>query len=90
MNSTIHVHMAKGKPQSSPVVAIWSSRGPRCIVVVPHRLQTGSTCRARRTRTGSHNDGNDAAPTRSQTQHRWSGAPHADGKGQRSSQGALR
>ena len=38
MDSTIQVYMAKGKPQSSPVVAIWSSRGPRCIVVVPHRL----------------------------------------------------
>ena len=54
------------------------------------RCRTGSACRARRTRTGSHNDGNYAAPTRSQTQHRWSGAPHADGKGQGSSQGALK
>ena len=29
MGSTIQVHMAKRKPQSSPVVAIWASRGSR-------------------------------------------------------------
>ena len=42
MDSIIQVHMAKGKPQSSPVVAIWASRAPRHVVAeflaVPHRL----------------------------------------------------
>ena len=38
MDSTIQVHMAKGKPQSSPAVAIWASHGPRRIVAVPYRL----------------------------------------------------
>ena len=87
MDSIIQVHMANGKPQSSPLVAIWASRAPRHVVAVPHRLDV--TC-SRRTRTGSHNDGNHAAPTSSQTQHRCSAAPHTDGKGQGSSQGALK
>ena len=38
MDSIIQVHMAKGKPQSSPVVAIWASRAPRHVVAVLHRL----------------------------------------------------
>ena len=29
MDSIIQVYRAKGKPQSSPVVAIWASRAPR-------------------------------------------------------------
>ena len=36
MDSIIQVHMAKGKPQSSPAVAIWASRAPRHVVAVPH------------------------------------------------------
>ena len=32
MHSIIQVHVAKGKPQSSPVVAIWASRAPRHVV----------------------------------------------------------
>eukprot|EP00966_Prymnesium_polylepis_P126171 2917584-Prymnesium_polylepis.1 len=43
--------------------------------------------RARRTRTGSHIDGDHTAPTRSQTQERFSAAPCADGEGQGSAQG---
>ena len=38
MHSIIQVHVAKGKPQSSPVVAIWASRAPRHVVAVLHRL----------------------------------------------------
>ena len=37
MHSIIQVHVAKGKPQSSPVVAIWASRAPRHVVAVLHR-----------------------------------------------------
>ena len=38
MHSIIQAHVAKGKPQSSPVVAIWASRAPRHVVAVLHRL----------------------------------------------------
>ena len=87
MDSIIQVHMAKGKPQSSPAVAIWASRAPRHVVAVLHRLDEP---RSPYTRTGSHNDGNHAAPTSSQAQPRFSAAPHADGKGRGRSQGALK
>ena len=36
MDSIIQVYRATGKPQSSPVVAIWASRAPRHVVAVPH------------------------------------------------------
>ena len=90
MDSTIQVYMAKGSrnhhqlSRSGPLVgrdASWWCRIGSRRVAPPY---------AHRDTAGSHNDGNDAAPTRSQTQNRLSGAPHADGKGQGSSQGALR
>ena len=84
MKVTIQVPMAKENPQSWPVVAIWVPRGAQCVVAVAQRA------RARRTRTGSHIDGDHTAPTRSQTQKKFSAAPCADGEGQGSAQGAWR